>query len=186
MPRSAVLGLALAVALATACSDNNPSNAAHDAGAAVTPREDIRLSAEDQTFVMNAAKGNQMEADLAEMAKGKADNDAVEDFAQQLERDHNSVLEDLRRIADKADIKLDDQPPVEKASMTSKLDAATGPAFDREYVSMMVEAHKKNIATFEQKQMNATGEVKALIDKALPVMREHLQKAEALMAQLGK
>jgi hypothetical protein len=31
-------------------------------------------------------------------------------------------------------------------------------------------------------QTTATGDLKALIDKTLPVMREHLQKAEALMA----
>jgi putative membrane protein len=101
-----------------------------------------------------------------------------------LEKDHSNALDELRRIADKADIKMTDDPPAEKASLTSKLDTLKGSAFDREYVTTMIEAHKKNIANTEAMQPNATGELKAFIDKMLPVMREHLAKAEALGAQL--
>jgi putative membrane protein len=181
MSKALYLGIALVATLGAACN-RDAANAPHDAAAAVTPRVDIRLSPAEEEFVKNAVKGNKMEAELAEMAKGKTENDAVEDFAQQLERDHEGALEELRRIADKADITIDEAPPAEKASLDNKLDALKGAAFDREYVSTMVDAHKTNIAKFEQMQTAATGDLKAFIDKTLPAMREHLQKAEALMA----
>lgn len=188
MSKSAFFGIALAVALAAGCNNaaDKATNAANDAAAVATPRADITLSAPEQEFVKAAIKGNQMEVDLAEMAEGKSENKAVDEFAGQLERDHSDVLDELRRLADKADIRMDDAPAAEKASMTNQLEAAKGVAFDREYVSMMVDAHKKNIAKFESMQSTATGELKALIDKTLPVMREHLSKAEALMAQVRK
>jgi putative membrane protein len=183
MSKSVLMGIAVVAMLGSACN-RDAANAPHDAAAAATPRNDVRFSVPEQEFVQKAVKGNKMEAELAEMAKGKATNNDVENFAQMLERDHEQALEDLRRIADKGDIKIDEAPPVEKASMDSKLDAASGAAFDREYIVMMVEAHKKNIAGTEQMQPNATGELKEFIDKMLPVMREHLAKAEALAAQL--
>ena len=183
MSKSVLLGVALIASLGAACN-RDAANAPHDAAAAATPRDDIRISAAEQEFVKKAVKGNKMEAELAEMAKGKAENNDVENFAQQLERDHEKALEDLRRIADKADITVDEEPPAEKASMDTKLHAATGAAFDREYVSMMVDAHKKSIAASEEMQRSATGDVKAFLDGMLPVMREHLTKAEALMAQM--
>ena len=185
MSKALYLGMAVVAMLGGACN-RNAANAPHDATAAVTPRADIRLSPAEEEFVKNAVKGNKTEADLAEMAKDKATNEAVKDFAQQLERDHEGALEELRRIADKADITIDEAPTAEKASLDNKLDALKGPAFDREYVSTMVEAHKTNIAKFEEMQNTATGDLKAFIDKTLPVMREHLQKAEALMTQTGK
>jgi putative membrane protein len=186
MSKSAFFGFALAVALATGCNNaaDKSTNAANDAAAAATPRVDITLSAPEQEFVKAAIKGNQMEVDLAEMAEGRSENKAVDEFAGQLEKDHSDALDELRRIADKADIKMTDEPAAEKASMTNQLEAAKGTAFDREYVTMMVEAHKKNIAKFESMQSTATGELKAFIDKILPVMREHLTKAEALMASV--
>jgi putative membrane protein len=188
MSKSAFIAVALALSLGTACNNaaDRATNAANDAAAAATPREDIRMSAPEQEFVQAAIKGNQMEVDLAEIAEGRSQNKAVDEFAEQLERDHSNVLDELRRLADKADIRLTDEPAAEKASMTNQLEAAKGPAFDREYVSMMVDAHKKNIAKFESMQSTATGELKALIDKTLPVMREHLRMAEALVPQVGK
>ena len=186
MSKSAFFGIALAVALATGCNNaaDKSTNAANDAAAAATPRADITLSAPEQEFVKASIKGNQMEVDLAEMAEGKSENKAVDEYAGQLEKDHSDVLDELRRLADKADIKMTDEPAAEKASMTNQLEAAKGAAFDREYISMMIDAHKKNIAKFESMQSSASTELKALIDKALPVMREHLSKAEALQTSI--
>ena len=186
MSKSAFFGMALAVALVAGCNNSadKATNAANDAAAAATPRSDIAMSAPEQEFVQAAIKGNQMEVDLAEIAEGKSENKAVDEYAGQLEKDHSDVLDELRRLADKADIKMNDEPAAEKASMTNQLEALKGTAFDREYVSMMVEAHKKNIAKFESMQANATGELKTLIEKTLPVMREHLSKGEALMASI--
>jgi putative membrane protein len=185
MSKSVFMGLALVATLGTACN-RDAANAPHDAAAAMTPRDDVRFSPAEQEFVQKAVKGNKMEAEVAEMAKAKAESDAVEDFAQQLERDHEKVLEELRRLADKGDIKIDEEPPAEKASLTNKLDAVNGAAFDREYVRIMINKHKNGIADFEAMQSTATGELKALIDKTLPVMREHLQKAEALNQGMSK
>ena len=184
MSKSAFFAVAIVVAMGTACNNasDRATNAANDAAAAATPRDEIKLSSAESEFVQKAVKGNQMEVDLAEMAQGKAENQAVDDFASQLEKDHSDVLDELRRIADKADLKMTDEPHAEKASMTNKLDALKGAAFDREYVSAMIEKHKASIAEFEKMQSTATGELKAFIDKTLPVMREHLQKAETLKA----
>jgi putative membrane protein len=193
MSRSFFVVFALIAVLGTACNRDadratgtTPGEGGGLSGAANPPTGEVRLSASEQEFVQKAAKSNQMEVDIANMADDKAANSNVKDYAEQLERDHSDVLDDLRRIANRADVNLDTTPPVEKASMDNKLNAASGRAFDREYISMMIENHKKGIADFERMQSTATGELKAFIDKTLPVMREHLQKAETLSAEVSR
>jgi putative membrane protein len=162
-----------------------PGEGGGAAGAANPPSADVRLSAADQAFVQKVAKGNEAEIEMAKMAEDKAQNREVKDYASMLERDHSAALDNLRDLAQKANVTLDTAPPAEKASMSNKLDAASGTQFDREYINTMIEEHRNNIAEFERMQSSATGELKAFIDKTLPTMREHLAKAEQLMKGVG-
>jgi putative membrane protein len=195
--RSCFIGIALIATLGVACNrDQSRSNVGGQhgsapgegggaSGAATPPSTDVRLSAADQAFVQKAAKGNEAEIEMAKMAEDKAQNREIKDYASMLERDHSDALENLRDLAQKANVTLDTAPPAEKASMSNKLNAASGTQFDREYINTMVEEHRKNIAEFERMQGSATGELKAFIDNTLPTMREHLAKAEQLMKEVG-
>ncbi|HEX9407733.1 MAG TPA: DUF4142 domain-containing protein [Thermoanaerobaculia bacterium] len=142
------------------------------------------MSAAQQQFIQKAAQGNEKEVDLAKMAQDKAQDSQLKDYAKQLEQDHSDALDDLKRIANKANITIDTTPAAEKASNSDRLNAATGRNFDRAYINMMIDDHQKDIAEFEREQENATGDLKEFIDKTLPVMREHLQKAEDLQKNL--
>jgi putative membrane protein len=204
---SCIAGIALVTIFGVACNNapqgrsriagqhgSAPGEGGGASGAAHPPSEsaapaangaDTRLSAAEQAFVQKATKGNEAEVDLAKMAQDKAQKNEVKDYARLLERDHSNAIDELHDIARKGNVTLDSTPPAEKASLTDKLNAARGAQFDREYVSMMIDDHHKDIAEFERMQGGATGELKAFIDKTLPAMREHLAKAEELMKGIG-
>jgi putative membrane protein len=191
MMRSCFIGIALVAMLGVGCDRDQsrqssaPGEGGGATGAANPPSADVRLSAADQAFVQKAAKGNEAEIEMAKMAEDKAQSRDIKDYASMLERDHSDALDNLRDLAQKANVTLDTAPPAENASMSTKLNAASGTQFDREYITTMIEEHRKNIAEFERMQGSATGELKAFIDKTLPTMREHLAKAEQLMKEVG-
>jgi putative membrane protein len=152
---------------------------------AATANADLRLTEADQAFVQQAAQSNEMEVDMAKMGQDKAQNEQVKEFARQLEEDHSEALDVLRTVASRANLELEKQDDAARASMNNKMGNVTGPQFDTQFVSEMIDKHRQGIADFERQQNTATGELKSFIDKTLPVMRGHLQRAEELEKQLG-
>jgi putative membrane protein len=198
MVRSCLIGIALIATLGVACNRDNadrqssaPGEGGGRTGAANPPSTaanttEARWTAEEQQFVQRVAQSNQFEVELAKMAQDKAQSFEVKEYARQLEQDHSEALDDVKRVANRASITLEEPPAAEKASLQDKLASATGRAFDRAYIQEMIEAHTKNIAEFERQQKTATGELKEFIDKTLPVMREHLQEAEPLQTTIAE
>ena len=198
MLKFSFVGLALVALLSGACSndrnaDRTTSAPGEGGGATGAQRPsgspnaiaETRLSDSAQQFLQEAVQGNQLEVDLAKLGQDRAQNDLVKDYAEQLERDHSQALDELRGLANRANVQLEREDDAQRASATNKLGNATGRQFDSQYVSLMIDDHRKDIAEFEKQQSTATGELKAFIDKTLPVLREHLQKAEDLQRQLG-
>jgi putative membrane protein len=199
MVRSCLVGIALIATLGAACNRDNPNNnrqssapgeggglsgGENPSSRAANRNDETRLTPENQQFVQNAAKTNQMEVELAKMAGDKAQSPEIKEYARQLEQDHSEALDELKGIANRASVTLEEPPAAERASMQDKM--GSGRAFDRAYIEKMIEDHKKDIAEFERELKSATGELKQYIEKTLPVMREHLQKAEALQQRLAE
>src|SRR5688500_14470130 len=64
--------------------------------------------------------------------------------------------------------------------------SATGAAFDRGFIDAQVKAHQEAITLFE-KQANGSGDadLKAIAQKQLPGLRNHLKQAQDLQGKLG-
>lgn len=72
-----------------------------------------------------------------------------------------------------------------KAEM-QKLHSLSGTDFDREFVRMAVTDHEKDVKEFEKaSQKLDDAELKSFAQKTLPTLREHLQQARGLQAQVG-
>jgi putative membrane protein len=190
MTKSCLVGIALAALIGVACDTADRGRTTPAEGGATPPAatanaNDTRLSAADQAFVQKAAQSNQLEVDMAKMGQDRAQNEQVKDFAKQLEEDHSDALDELGSVANRANLELEKQDDAARASMNDKMGNVTGRQFDTQWVSEMIDKHRAGIADFERQQSTATGELKAFIDKTLPVMKGHLQRAEELQKQLG-
>lgn len=65
-----------------------------------------------------------------------------------------------------------------------RLEGLTGVEFDRTFINVMVDDHKKAVNTFDQASKNlADSELRAFASKALPTLRMHLDRAEKLERQ---
>ena len=99
----------------------------------------------DQDFINQAMGMGSAEIGMGRLAKGKAASKAVKALAGRMVADHTRANQRLAALA--KSLKIDvtptpDQPPPD-------LVAATGPDFDKAYISMLISGHQNMIALFE-------------------------------------
>jgi putative membrane protein len=61
-----------------------------------------------------------------------------------------------------------------------KLKALHGAEFDKQFKTMMVDDHKKDIAKYEKQASSGDPQTAALAQKTLPTLRKHFDAANAL------
>lgn len=133
----------------------------------------------DAEFMRMATQANMAEVQLGKIAVQRAENPEVKQFAQRMVDDHTKANDELAQLAAKRDVKMpDDMSPKHKPVM-SRLSNLSGADFDRAYMREMVTEHDHDVARF-QRQATATkdADLKAWIEKTLPVLRRHEQMAQ--------
>ena len=139
------------------------------------------LAAADTGFVMKAANGGMMEVQLGNYAQQNAANQRVKDFGGMMVRDHSQANDELKSIVSNKSVTLSTAVMGDEKGHMDKLMKKTGKDFDKAYMEMMVEDHKKDISEFEKAEKNVMdADVKAWVSKTLPVLRTHLDSAQAI------
>ncbi len=141
-----------------------------------------KVSSGDEKFMKSAGADGKTEAKVAELAVKKATREDVKEFAQMLVADHNAVNMDLMALADKKAVDLSAVISPDGASEFQKLESnATGKDFDDAFLKQMESDHKKCISDFESAQKKVEdADLKAFIDKTLPGLKKHLDRAQEL------
>jgi putative membrane protein len=140
----------------------------------------------DLAFMNSAAPGGMAEVELGKMAVEKAQNADVKAFAQKMVDDHSKAGEELGKLAEQKNVKLPtDVMPTHKELM-DKLSKLSGAEFDKEYVKIMVEAHKKDVTAFENASKTAgDADVKEFATKTLPTLKMHLEMIQGIADKMG-
>jgi len=123
------------------------------------------------------------EADLMEIAAGRlaiarGTTAAIRQYGTDLVKDHGLVEEQVGGLAARMSVIL--PPPAEEPGLTH-LANLTGAAFDRAFVTMMVEDHDKVIALVQGAHSRVRDpQLAALLLKLLPMLENHRDTALAL------
>jgi putative membrane protein len=142
------------------------------------------VGANDQKFMVEAAQAGMMEVQLAQLAQEKASSDEVKQFAKQLEQDHSKANDELKEIAKQKNVDLPADMGPKHQSHMAKLQSKSGDEFDRAYMKLMVDDHKKDVSKFKKQSEKAMdSHVKEFAAKTLPHLQAHLEKAQALNTQ---
>lgn len=139
------------------------------------------LSKNEATFVTEAAGGNLAEIKLGQLATQKGTDPKVKDFGNLMINDHTKANNDLKPIAEAGGVKWPDNPPADAQATYERLSKLSGAPFDHQFVDVMVKDHRKVAQLYEQESKQATdAQLKTYIKNTLPVVRTHLQHAEAI------
>lgn len=132
-------------------------------------------------FVTKAASGGMMEVQLGQLAQQQAGSQRVKDFGAMMVRDHGKANDELKSLASAKNVTISDSLTAEHKRHVTNLQNKKGSAFDKAYMSMMVQDHQKDIQEFEKASNNLSdGEIKAFATRTLPILKTHLDSATAI------
>ena len=140
----------------------------------------------DKSWVVDTYKGGAEEVRLGQLAATKGSNASVKAFGQHMVADHSKADQELKELADKKGIKIDTKDSQSDKDY-AKLNALSGVAFDKAYVGMMVDGHKKVAASFKKESTGGNDDnIKGWATKILPTIQHHLEMAQSIQAKVGK
>jgi putative membrane protein len=190
----------LAILVLTACEGRDRSEAARETGAAdtgmapATPTDTGAVSARlsDPNIVALLDEANKADSSAGALARTKATNQEVKDFARLMTSEHHALRQQGQQLAKQLNLTPeppanDPLKPLAESEMAALKSAAKGPEFDRVYIEQEIAAHKAVLDLVENAEGQAQNEqLKALIEKAKPVIQKHLDQAEAIQDKLGE
>jgi putative membrane protein len=132
-------------------------------------------------FTQEAAAGGLFEVEMGNIAQRNGSSKAVKDFGKMMVDDHTQLNQDLQALAGRKNVSLPSGITDDQKDDTTKLSKEKGSEFDKDYMSMMVKDHEKDIDAFKKAADKIKDQdYKDLITKALPVLQKHLDAAKAI------
>lgn len=145
----------------------------------------------DAEIASVAVVANQNDIDFAKIAKQKSHNSQVLEFANTMIADHQSVIDMAVALVTKLKVTPKDNAVSKKYVADAKgtikmLNSKSDKAFDKAYVDNEVAYHKAVIAAVKTVLIpqSQNGELKALLQKVVPILDKHLEHAQMLQKQM--
>jgi len=142
-----------------------------------------KAPAEATTFAKKVASANTFEIQSSELAKDRAQSDAVKRFADQMISDHTKAGEDFKVAVLGANISPPppEEPDAKQKATLGKLRSSQGAAFDRAYVSAQLNAHREAVSLFRNyAKSGRTAPLKDFAEGTLPTLEHHLMMVQDL------
>ena len=144
----------------------------------------LGVSEATSKFMVDVADVNMAEIQLGQLARDKASNQRVKDFAAMMMSDHSTASDDLKKLAAQKNVTLPTNVSEDHQRKMDDLKKKTGRDFDRAYMDMMEDGHEAAIRDFERNTSNGDGDVRDFVAKMLPTLRMHLDSADAIKKML--
>src|SRR5438874_2915680 len=143
------------------------------------------VTAAEQDFMKKATEANLSEINVARLAVQKSDNTDVKDYANMIQKDHTGALEDLTDLMKDKNVPEPKTLAADTQQDVTRMNALTGPEFDREFINKMVADHQKAVEMFRDEAAGAMNpDVKKYVENVLPKLEMHLDKAQRLQSTL--
>ncbi|MEJ5963418.1 DUF4142 domain-containing protein [Pedobacter immunditicola] len=157
-----------------------------NSGDAPIQRMDRSTDLDTSDFMYKAAVAGKMEVELGQIAVQLTKNPQVKDFAAMMVKDHTQLNMELESLAYDKKLILPTVYPKRFKRRLSDMKKLNGRAFEKRYMSMMVQDQLKFHELFKTATKNKDPEISNLATKTLPVLEKHRQKANAVHASLQK
>ena len=145
------------------------------------------LSERDKKFILLAAEGGMMEAQLGQYATQKAESPKVRDLGKVMVGDHSKANEELRGLASRKKTSLPADLSDKKQKEVNALKEKKGRDFDEAYSKFMVQDHQDHIAIFkEEAEKGDDLDVKAWAAKMVSTLERHKKLADETREILNK
>jgi putative membrane protein len=145
----------------------------------------------DSNIVALLDEANKADSAAGSAALKKATNADVKAFARLMMADHHALRAQGQQLAKKLGVtpKLPERNPLAgyvQNEMNALQKTPKGAEFDRTYIDHEVSVHQAVLDLANQARVTTqTAELRDLIEKAIPVIRKHLDQAQEIQKKLG-
>ncbi len=194
--RGGLTVLAIAAVALTACAKKENYGADSTAASSTVSADTSAAPApppatwSDANIVALLDEANAADSSAGALAATKGTAAAVREFGKRMARDHHTLRVQGAALAKKLNVTPaapsdDPLPAVAQKEMETLNSTAKGKDFDKAYIDSEVDIHKAvlDLATKAAAQTQ-TAELKALIQKAAPVIQAHLTLAESIQSKM--
>lgn len=137
---------------------------------------------------MKASSANVAEVAAHKAAATHATTADVKMHAKHMLADHQKLGDEMKALATKKNMQVSMDPPADKKQMLDDMNAnKKGKDWDMAYLDAQVKDHQEAISLFENGSKSVKdADLKALIDKTLPTLRDHLKMVQDAQAKMSK
>lgn len=141
----------------------------------------------DARFIKEAARGNDLEIAMGELGANKAQNPQLKSLCEMIQKDHTAANEQLKPIAQKYGVTLEQSQSWLKEHALSKLQKEpAGPKFDQALATDLMRDHQKDITKFQKAATELQApDVKEYAQNMLPQLQKHFQAAQQAAQAVG-
>ena len=194
MPRASIrfaLTAAAMGALALAAQPVGAQGTAATQDSAVVKRDtnpQATIRDADRRMMADLVHANYAEIETGKLALEKSQSPQVREFAQRMVDEHQQMLSELQEVAKTKGVTLPEGTDIQHKAISTALRLLTGQTFDNQYITRVgVNDHERTLELLKKTQAEAQdADLKALAQKAMPKVQEHLAMARKLEEARGK
>lgn len=190
------VALLLAAAVLAGCGGESQSDEAMTmdttALAPAAPAPAAAPTVTDPQIAAIVVAANRVDIEAGELAKTKATNPKVREFANRMVTDHSGVNQAATDLVTKLGVTPEENPLSQQITQESEQNLASlrglnGAEFDRAYVDREVAYHQSVLDALDNTLIpNAqNAELKSLLETSRPAFVAHLEHARELQSSLG-
>jgi putative membrane protein len=140
-----------------------------------------KMDNNDAAALKQLVQANLNEVEAGKLGASKAQSPAVKQFGQKMVDDHGKMVQELTGLAKRKDVAAPDKASLKDLAQMKLLELKSGADFDHEYMDHMVKDHEKDLKDVQAIAEKAKdAEFKAAVQKAIPVIQQHLQMAQRI------
>lgn len=179
-----------AVSIAACGSENNTPRDDAAPGAAGTTGTAGASTGVDRDWINAQLADGDLDVRLGRLAQERGASADVRAFGAMMVEKHTMAGTELKRIANRHNVPAADaaRGDDDAGGQVERLSKLSGAEFDRAYLDLMIDEHEDAIDALEDKTRDDDehADVKDWAAKALPDVRQHLQRAKDLRERLDR
>jgi len=135
-------------------------------------------------FIIESVDARLMDLEEGKVVIQRSTSKNLKEYGDLMMKDQSRMLEELKIIADRKQVKLPSDLSQEKAEGLADLKKEHGTSFDKKFVKMMILDHKRDVKKFEKATKSDDADIKLFATKYLPVVQSHLDKIRTLKKKM--
>ncbi|HEX2918603.1 MAG TPA: DUF4142 domain-containing protein [Edaphobacter sp.] len=140
----------------------------------------------DKMFIHQAIEGGLAEVALGNLAAQKSASDDVKAFGKRMVEDHMKMNQQLSQVADTIGARAPKKMGKDEQAEYDRLAALSGEDFDKEYITLMVKDHHKDLREMRiEARTTQDADLKAVLGEGTPIIRDHMVTADRIARERG-